>query len=797
MLRCIFIWLIFCQVGYAAQPAYVGNTRCIACHEAQGKLWQESHHAKSMQVASPKTVLGDFNNTEFYNHGQRTRFFRKAGKYFVRTQGADGKEKNFQVAYSFGVYPLQQYLLALPGGRLQALGVAWDARARASGGQRWYHLYPDSPPLPGEAAHWSGRDQNWNFMCASCHSTGVLKNYDLTNDRYSTTWEVLNVGCEACHGPGSAHVLWANGHGQLPPLMMKAAMPVSLSPSLSRKRARESKSLREFHVNGHGQLPPLMMKAAMPVSLSPSLSRKRARESKSLREFHVKGDRQEKPAGLGLVVKALPASTFNFSEAGQKIARTQNTDTGQLANEICLGCHSRRQELVADQAQGTPYLDHYQPGLIEAGLYHADGQIDGEVFEAGSYAQSAMHRAGVACNNCHEPHGSKLRAAGNALCAQCHLSSHYDNVEHHHHNTSSTGAVCVNCHMPTQTYMGVHQRRDHSLRIPRPDQQPGTPNACNQCHQSQTAAWAAAAINQWTGSSKPQGFGQALGDAWQGHPSNGHNVSTENGTQAARSPLPNPLPQAGEGANEREFQIDKALLQALQSSKSGMVKASLLLALKDPPFAVLSAAAQDRDGLVRLGVARALSAALSAETLKIGIDLLDDPLLSVRVEAARALAGVEPAMLTAPQQRRLQQTTAELIKAELACADRPEAHVNLAAIYMSLKQADNAEAALRTALRLAPDFVPALVNLADLYRLQHKDADAEPLLRRAVIKAPEAAEPAHALGLLLVRKGEKSAALSWLHKAVQLAPNDTDYAKVLDIAQKDFGAASEVHYNSK
>ena len=162
-------------------------------------------------------------------------------------------------------------------------------------------------------------------------------------------------------------------------------------------------------------------------------------------------------------------------------------------------------------------------------------------------------------------------------------------------------------------------------------------------------------------------------------------------------------------------------------------------------------------------------------------------LLSVRVEAARALAGADPSMLTVQQRRRLQKTTAELIKAELASADRPETHVNPSAIYVNLGQPETAEKELRTALRLAPDFVPALVNLADLYRLLQRDADAEPLLHHAVKVSPDAAEPTHALGLLLVRKGNRIEALSWLKKAVELAPNEARYSDVLNIVQKELG----------
>jgi diadenosine tetraphosphatase ApaH/serine/threonine PP2A family protein phosphatase len=127
----------------------------------------------------------------------------------VHTDGPDGALHDYQIAYTFGLYPLQQYLIALPGGRLQALGIAWDARPRDQGGQRWFHLYPDQRLPAGDRMHWTGRDQTWNYQCADCHSTGLAKNFDLAGNSYATTWSDVDVSCEACHGPGARHVAWA------------------------------------------------------------------------------------------------------------------------------------------------------------------------------------------------------------------------------------------------------------------------------------------------------------------------------------------------------------------------------------------------------------------------------------------------------------------------------------------------------------------------------------------------------------------------------------------------------------
>jgi Tfp pilus assembly protein PilF len=164
----------------------------------------------AMQVADNKTVLGNFANATFNYAGITSTFSRREGKFIVRTDGSDGKLADFEVKYTFGITPLQQYLIEVSGGRVQALSIAWDARPKERGGQRWFHLYPNERITHDDELHWTRPAQNWNFMCADCHSTGVRKNYDAVADRFQTSWAEINVSCEACHGPGSRHLAWAN-----------------------------------------------------------------------------------------------------------------------------------------------------------------------------------------------------------------------------------------------------------------------------------------------------------------------------------------------------------------------------------------------------------------------------------------------------------------------------------------------------------------------------------------------------------------------------------------------------------
>jgi tetratricopeptide (TPR) repeat protein len=194
----------------ASSPAvFVGGDSCTSCHEREAELWSGSHHDLAMQEATEETVVGDFNGATFDYAGVTTTFFRRDGGYWVETDGPDGELTEFEIAYTFGAEPLQQYLIAFPGGRYQALNVVWDTRPADEGGQRWYHLYPDETIDFRDPFHWTGAYQNWNHTCAECHSTELHKGWDEASRRFQTTWSEINVSCEACHGPASTHVEWA------------------------------------------------------------------------------------------------------------------------------------------------------------------------------------------------------------------------------------------------------------------------------------------------------------------------------------------------------------------------------------------------------------------------------------------------------------------------------------------------------------------------------------------------------------------------------------------------------------
>jgi predicted CXXCH cytochrome family protein len=518
-------------------------------------------------------------------------------------------------------------------------------------------------------------------MCAECHSTDLHKNYDAATKAYHTSFARIDVGCQACHGPASQHLAWAEQHRDKPSTAIEAGLEVDLA-------ARD---------------------------------------------------------------------------AGPQI-------------ETCARCHSRRAAFWSDYRYGAPLMDTHLPSLLEAPLYHPDGQILGEVYEYGSFLQSRMHAKGVRCSDCHEPHTAKVRAPGNALCATCHNASgaharqsidtaglkhkDYDSPAHHFHATGKPGSQCVDCHMPPRTYMVIDPRRDHSLRIPRPDLSVklGTPNACNSCHTDKPPAWAAERIVQWYGPTRRQEahYGEIL---WAGR---------------------NGEPQAD------------AKLSALarDADQPAIVRATALSLLERYLGQLANETFRDElshsDPLIRRAALAGLEALPPRDRVAFARPLLVDPVRAVRIEAGRLLAPVA-ADLGEGGRAELDAALAEYVSAQRENADRPEGWLNLGNLYASQRQVTEAENAFRTAIALDPGFAPAYANLADLQRGQGAESAAEETLRAGLRSVMHDASLHHALGLALVRQRRYADGLDELKSAAKLASDQTRYAFVYGVALHDTG----------
>lgn len=656
------------RVPLRSREGFVGSAACAPCHRAQSEAYLGSHHAQALLTPSPELARTRFDRAHFDSKlGGTTRFFVRDGQPFVSTPVRDGKTATLPVMYTSGVWPLEQYVVATEHGKLQSLGVAWDTRSADAGGAKWFHVYGGRGIAPDDTLFFTAPAQNWNNVCADCHSTRVERRYDAASDSFDTRWAELSVGCEACHGPGAEHV-----------------------------RSAQSGNAAPFAVQ------------------------------------------------LTRSAPWLPSTT------GSPIPRHQNG----VEVEVCAPCHSRRTPIQERFVASDPFLDSFEPDLLRPGRYHADGQVEGEVYEWASFLQSRMYRSGVKCSDCHEPHSARLYATGNALCVRCHEAKHFDVPAHSHHSTGKAPR-CIDCHMPPATFMQIDERRDHSIRIPRPDLSVefGTPNACNGCHQKQPALWARNAVEQWfPDSAKRPHFASAL-------------ARDRRGTLDAANAL---RQLAADGTAPT---IARATaLERLGSYSSDKTRRALRDALADSePLLVYGAA---------LGVAQLPP----AQRLRLLTPVLDHPLRAVRSAAGRALANAPLAELPAPTRAALERAFLELEQGFELNAARPEIRVEQSAFELARGNLSAAEAALRGALRLDPCSVEAQLNLADLARQRHDEAAAERAIRAALRCNPQNAAAHHALGLWQVRAQQMNAARASLEKAVALAPNEPHFSYALALA---------------
>jgi tetratricopeptide (TPR) repeat protein len=631
---------------------YVGRDTCISCHQQQVELFTGSHHDKAMDLATEDSVVGDFNDQTIEHFGVTSRLFRDGDRFMINTEGPDGTIQDFEIKYTFGVEPLQQYMVELEKGRVQVLRVSWDTEAK-----KWFYLSPpdvNDKLDPTDPLHWTGITQNWNVSCAECHSTNLKKNFDIASASWNTTWSEIDVSCEACHGPASLHNEIAS----------------QTSP---------------FWDKNHGK---------------------------------------------GLV----------------KLKTDRNIDQIQA----CAPCHSRRTVINAEFKPGCNYDDYHSLQLLSEPLYHADGQIRDEDYVHGSFLQSKMFHNGIKCSDCHDPHSLKLKHSGNMVCTSCHQhpSGKYDSEAHHHHQPGTEGAMCVNCHMPTTTYMSVDHRRDHSFRVPRPDLSTtiGTPNACTQCHLklqqpnqlpsrkdfAQYLDWVSASQNGDTESKEALArIDSEMADAcekWYPPESSPPKTSWYPELANAQFNIRNDKPAtqqlkklAVDVANPAIIRASAAQLLSTQADESAWNVAVDLL--------------DDRDTKVVVAAIGTLEIAFldlqnrqiySSSPDVVGSDLrrlmaavaksLQHESPRVRMEAARALTSLAPSTrdsaLAGDQGRIFETSIGEYQKSLMVMSDTAGAHMQIGGLYERMGQLNQAAESYRTAIRLQPELTGPRSSLA-------------------------------------------------------------------------------------
>ncbi|MFK5879565.1 MAG: multiheme c-type cytochrome [Flavobacteriaceae bacterium] len=616
-----------------AKSTFIGSKSCKSCHQKEFSDWEGSHHDLAMQVADSISVLGDFNNTTVAFKKIKSTFFKKGNNFYVTTEGHDGNYADFKIEYTFGVTPLQQYLIKFDNGEYQCLSTAWDSKKN-----KWFSLLqPELDINHGDRLHWTGSAMSWNMMCADCHSTNLHKNYDSKTDTYKTTFSLINVSCESCHGAASEH-------------------------------------------ENYYQNPP-------------------------------------------------------ENEMSPKMYMNTEMDSKEVVDK-CARCHSRRSQVTEYFDYEGEYMDHYLPSLLVDGLYELDGQISDEVYVYGSFVQSKMYHNGVSCKDCHNVHSLKLKKLGNDLCMTCHEPK-YNTESHHFHPNNMEGSQCINCHMTGKTYMGNDFRRDHSFRVPRPDQSVkyDTPNACIGCHKDKTDEWAAEVI--------VDKFGSIRADHFSDHLLKGYFED----------------PSAFEILMANHGYPDIARATAINQFSNQY--------LNDQQLALLTSYLNDSSALVRNEVVSSLEKINNPKSAENIARMLQDSVRVVRISAARYfnMTNQDVAAIADFKTANKEFLTALNLNADFASGQH-----QIALYYQAKGNIEKAIEAYRRANEIDGYYNRSRMNLALIYYQQGLASESEKLYLKVISQEPQFSYPYYMAGLLYNELGDNEKALKYLGLATEKLP---------------------------
>lgn len=630
---------VYSDIDQNDTSKYVGAKACISCHSEQFVKWQGSHHDLAMQIANDSTVLGDFNDVKTEIDGVSYFFFKKNKEFFVRIKEIDNSEKEYKITYAFGLVPLQQYLVDFDKGRKQVLRVTWDTHKN-----RWYHQYSGDSIEPTDWLHWSRGAQNWNTMCAECHSTNLQKNYTIENDAFNTTYSEINVSCESCHGPAYEHVDWANNN-----------------------------------------------------------------------------------------------------PTGENTHILKGIDKNEQLN-LCAPCHARRVKLTANLEPGIPFEDQYMLQSLSTNFYHGDGQIKEEDYVYGSFRQSKMYAAGVKCSDCHDSHSLKLKFEGNQLCLQCHLPEQYNSKKHHFHTENTEASLCVNCHMTGKLYMGIDFRRDHSFRIPRPDQSInfGTPNACTECHEDKSDQWAANTIKKWYGNNRKKHFSDAL--------------LLSSSTELSQS----------ERAMLDQFVTD---LQFPDIARATVIEN--LNYTNQEQYNVLLLALNDSSAMIRYHALLKFRDLSPQIRTSIALKFVNDSTKLLRIGAAKLVIGLDENTLGPNDNINLTSSRDELETMLFSNADFSTGRVQLGDYYLQNNDFNSAIWHYKMALQKDSLLTPVYSNLSVAYSMNKNYENANEMLDLWILLEPKLSRPHYLKALLNFEMKKMAEAVAEFKEAIRLNPNDT------------------------
>ncbi len=728
-----------------SKATYVGQSSCIKCHAKESDKWNGSHHDLAMQLATDETVLANFSNAQLEHHGITSRMFRDGKKFIVNTEGPDGSMQDFEVKYVFGVSPLQQYMVEFPAAGQDAVRLTAVSEKNSR-----LDSQPDLPRVQVLRLSWNTEKNEWFHLDPPDVKEKLAPSDDLHWTGIAQRW---NNMCAECH---------------------------------STDYQKKFNDLRgEYH--------------------------------STFVEINVSCEACHGPASVHLELASKWAPGWN-RDRGYGLANLKLSAENQI--QACAPCHSRRNVVKGGMKAGDNYYDHYSNQLLTAGVYYPDGQVLDEDYVHGSFIQSKMYHKGIRCSDCHDPHTAKLKHDGNQLCTSCHQhpTAKYDSVAHHFHKIDSEGSKCVNCHMPTTTYMEVHARRDHSLRIPRPDLslKIDTPNACTGCHLkleniSADKRDSLKLYQDWMLAAR-EGDAEVKAELERANRYCDEACDKWYGEVRRRDEHFGTAIAAGQRNSPEAVELLHRLLSRKGFEAPAIARATALQVLSEvsPQVASAEAAklANDDHPLVRTAAMNAVVAgsepAAAANVLEFS---LDDPIRSVRVEAARNLLDLPGSMWSASAASKFVAALTELEQSMQFNNDRGGAHLALGIFAEQQNRIQQAIEHYQKAITVEPSVTGPRTNLAallernlssqpnpeskpavalreEINRLRKEEL---PLLKRDVGLLPTAAGIQYRYGLALYVDGQKELAATHLVQAAELEKTRTEFAQAAAMALEAAG----------
>jgi tetratricopeptide (TPR) repeat protein len=710
-------------------------------------------------VAADSTVLGDFDDASFTQHGITHRFFQRDGGWWVETEGPDGGMTAFEVTHVIGVEPLQQYLTPFPGGRLQTLPTSWDTRPAEEGGQRWFHIYGDERIAPDDPLFWTGINQNWNFQCAECHSTDLRKNYRMGGRSFDTTFEEIDVSCEACHGPASIHV----------------------------ERARAAEGAGEAYTAPDG--------GDLQVALGA--------ETEGIWTWDGAAGRPVRSAPTG--------SSDQIATCARCHARRGLETTDYAFGEDFLSTHRPalpRSPLYYHDGQ---ILDEvYVYGSFVQSRMYQEGVLCSDCHEP--HSNDLLAPGPDVCARCHAPavyvtadHDFHPRPEGGAGADDAEGAAADGGTAVPVTVDPATwrnpeAPTCLDCHMQERSYMVVDPRGDHSFRIPRPDQSPltGAPNACTACHVDQSDVWAADAVAEWYG---PEGrqeeahYGAALANAARGGPSWPQGLTAVIDDPSLPGIVRASALEALAGAHPRHL---LARIEGLVEDPDPFVRrtvaevAAVLVPedrvralsplLNDPVLGVRAAAARTLAGPAEGSLPADLLIPFETaeqEWVQAQFSMAEAPTTHVNLGTYYAVKGRGP------------EAESSLRLALEMDSSLVSAWANLADLFRAMGREADAEATLESGIARVAQPAPLIHSRGLLRVRQGRIPEALPDLERSVELDPDSPRYSYVLTVAMLDTEGPDRALEVLSEALGRTPNDRDLLSLGFSINLDLGRTGE------